>query len=147
MVRSADLAEAGADGRRPVASQPASRASTRSVVEQRRAAVQQAIARRRALEDASQRAARPRAPHSETPEPSGAGRPSLAESAAPGTAAPCRKASFAPGERVRHAKFGDGTVIECLLLDHDEEVAVVFEDSGRGIKRLLQSYAKLERIG
>jgi len=38
-------------------------------------------------------------------------------------------------------------VIECLLLDHDEEVAVVFEDSGRGVKRLLQSYAKLERIG
>ena len=44
------------------------------------------------------------------------------------------------GETVRHEVFGEGTVISSRLVEADEEVTVAFE--GRGIKRLLQSYAQ-----
>ncbi|MDH7474791.1 MAG: UvrD-helicase domain-containing protein [Anaerolineae bacterium] len=52
---------------------------------------------------------------------------------------------FRAGERVRHATFGDGIVIESRLRDEDEEVIVAFE--GKGIKRLLVSFAGLEKLG
>ncbi len=117
----------------------------RSLVEQRRAEMQKTIARRRELEAVPQGAAAPRAVRPPATVRQSAPERMPVESAETSPALR-RRASFAPGERVRHAKFGEGTVIECLVLDHDEEVAVVFEDPGRGIKRLLQSYARLERI-
>jgi DNA helicase-2/ATP-dependent DNA helicase PcrA len=48
---------------------------------------------------------------------------------------------YRSGQRVRHAKFGEGVVIETRLVSGDEEVTVAFPDSG--IKRLLASFAKL----
>ncbi|MDD5399331.1 MAG: UvrD-helicase domain-containing protein [Dehalococcoidia bacterium] len=49
-----------------------------------------------------------------------------------------------PGDRVRHAKFGDGQVIGVRVTGQDREVIVAFEDSG--VKKLLLSMAPLEKI-
>jgi len=51
---------------------------------------------------------------------------------------------FETGDRVRHPIFGEGIVIESKVMGDDEEVTVAFE--GRGIKRLLASFAKLEKL-
>ncbi len=51
--------------------------------------------------------------------------------------------AFAPGERVAHGSFGEGVVISCELLPGDQQITVAFE--GRGVKRLLLSYAPLSR--
>jgi DNA helicase-2/ATP-dependent DNA helicase PcrA len=53
--------------------------------------------------------------------------------------------SFKSGQRVRHAKFGEGTVIESKITGNDEEVSVAFP--GLGVKRLAASLANLEVIG
>ena len=50
---------------------------------------------------------------------------------------------YRSGQRVRHAKFGEGTVIESKLTGNDEEVSVAF---AKGIKRLAASFANLEII-
>lgn len=49
---------------------------------------------------------------------------------------------FRTGQKVRHVKFGEGTVIESKLTGNDEEVTVAFP--GIGIKRLAASFANLE---
>ncbi len=54
-------------------------------------------------------------------------------------------ARFKTGQRVRHSKFGEGTVIESKVTGGDEEVTVAFP--GTGIKRLAASVAALEVIG
>ncbi|OQY36447.1 MAG: hypothetical protein B6243_03120 [Anaerolineaceae bacterium 4572_5.2] len=51
---------------------------------------------------------------------------------------------FKRGERVKHAKFGEGTVIDVKTQNDDEEVTVAFP--GQGVKRLLTSFAPLEKI-
>jgi DNA helicase-2/ATP-dependent DNA helicase PcrA len=48
------------------------------------------------------------------------------------------------GNLVRHSKFGDGTVLDCLADRGDQIVTVSFE--GDGVKKLLLSMAPLERI-
>ncbi|HEU5088289.1 MAG TPA: 3'-5' exonuclease, partial [Roseiflexaceae bacterium] len=53
--------------------------------------------------------------------------------------------AFFAGQRVRHALFGEGVVVSSRLLDDDEEVTVAF--AGKGVKRLLASFAKLEKVG
>ena len=53
-------------------------------------------------------------------------------------------ARYKTGQKVRHAKFGDGTVIESKVTGSDEEVVVAFP--GLGIKRLAASIAALEII-
>jgi DNA helicase-2/ATP-dependent DNA helicase PcrA len=53
-------------------------------------------------------------------------------------------ASFFAGLKVRHASFGEGIVVSSKLVDGDEEVTVAFE--GKGVKRLLASFARLEKI-
>jgi DNA helicase-2/ATP-dependent DNA helicase PcrA len=61
-------------------------------------------------------------------------------------APPVRRASapeFGAGDRVRHAKFGDGVVVGSEIRGGDEEVTVAFE--GQGVKKLSLVYAKLER--
>ena len=50
--------------------------------------------------------------------------------------------AFAPGERVRHSTFGVGTVVGCQPVPGDLQVTVAFQ--GQGVKRLLQSFARLE---
>ncbi len=51
--------------------------------------------------------------------------------------------SFHPGQRVRHASFGEGMVVSSRLIEGDEEVTVTFPDRER---RLLASFAKLEKV-
>ena len=54
------------------------------------------------------------------------------------------KPQFKTGEKVSHAKFGEGTVIESKWVGNDEEVTVAFP--GTGIKRLVATFAKLEKV-
>ncbi len=49
---------------------------------------------------------------------------------------------FRSGQRVRHARFGEGTVIDSKIVGNDEEVHVAF--AGEGVKRLAASFARLE---
>jgi DNA helicase-2/ATP-dependent DNA helicase PcrA len=48
------------------------------------------------------------------------------------------------GDHVRHAQFGDGVVVSCRPVGDDAEVVVVFD--GAGIKKLLLSFANLEKV-
>jgi DNA helicase-2/ATP-dependent DNA helicase PcrA len=48
------------------------------------------------------------------------------------------------GDHVRHAAFGDGVVVSYQLIKDDAEVVVVFDEVG--LKKLLASFAKLEKI-
>jgi DNA helicase-2/ATP-dependent DNA helicase PcrA len=50
-------------------------------------------------------------------------------------------AKWTAGDRVRHSKFGQGTVVSTQPNGNDIEVVVAFE--GAGVKRLLQSFAPL----
>ncbi len=47
------------------------------------------------------------------------------------------------GDRVRHAQFGDGVVVNCQSVTDDTEVVVAFQ--GQGVKKLLLSFARLEK--
>ena len=49
------------------------------------------------------------------------------------------------GDKVRHTTFGDGIVVSCDPSGADFEVTVAFKD-GQGVKRLLLSFAPLERV-
>ncbi|HXF51214.1 MAG TPA: 3'-5' exonuclease, partial [Dehalococcoidia bacterium] len=55
------------------------------------------------------------------------------------------EAAFAAGDQVRHARFGVGVVIQCKVTGEDQEVTVAFHE-GIGVKRLLLSYAPLEKV-
>jgi DNA helicase-2/ATP-dependent DNA helicase PcrA len=48
------------------------------------------------------------------------------------------------GDRVRHAQFGEGLVVSHRAVKDDIEVTVAFD--GAGIKKLLLSFAKLEKV-
>jgi len=54
-------------------------------------------------------------------------------------------ATYSAGQRVRHAKFGDGIVVSCRDTGSDQEVTVAFKGE-HGVKRLLVSFAPLERV-
>ena len=53
-------------------------------------------------------------------------------------------APFRAGDKVRHATFGEGIVVNCSPADTDHEVTVAFKGNS-GVKRLLHSIAGLER--
>jgi hypothetical protein len=53
---------------------------------------------------------------------------------------------FRDGDRVRHARLGDGIVVTSKLTRNDEEVIVAFSNGG-GVKTLLASIANLEMLG
>ena len=55
------------------------------------------------------------------------------------------EAPFRDGDRVTHFKFGEGIVVSCAPTDQDYEVTVAFKGES-GIKKLLYSYAPLERV-
>ncbi len=55
------------------------------------------------------------------------------------------KLQFRAGQRVRHATFGEGLVIESRADRGDEMVTVAFDRVG--LKRLMASLARLERLG
>lgn len=54
-------------------------------------------------------------------------------------------AAVSTGDKVRHSTFGEGIVMSCEPSGADFEVTVAFADGG-GVKRLLLSMAKLEKI-
>lgn len=74
-------------------------------------------------------------------------RPKLAAqpvAATVGAPAPPMQAPFRPADKVRHGKFGPGVIISCKRAGEDYMVEVVFDDVGP--KKLMQSFAKLERV-
>jgi len=48
------------------------------------------------------------------------------------------------GDHVLHAQFGEGVVVSCRSVRDDIEVVVAFD--GGGVKRLLLSFAPLEKV-
>jgi DNA helicase-2/ATP-dependent DNA helicase PcrA len=52
---------------------------------------------------------------------------------------------FIVGERVRHRRFGGGTIRQVAGRGRDLKVAVAFDDETVGLKQLLAAYAGLER--
>ena len=52
---------------------------------------------------------------------------------------------YRDGDRVRHARFGEGAVVTSKLTRDDEEVTVAFPE--QGVKKLLASLANLELLG
>ncbi len=54
---------------------------------------------------------------------------------------------YRDGDRIRHARWGDGIVITSKLTRDDEEVSVAFKDPGVGRKTMLASLANLELLG
>jgi DNA helicase II / ATP-dependent DNA helicase PcrA len=54
---------------------------------------------------------------------------------------------FRDGDRIRHARWGDGIVVTSKLTRSDEEVTVAFKDSSVGRKTMLASLANLEIVG
>ena len=52
---------------------------------------------------------------------------------------------FVKGERVKHPRFGSGTVMELSGTGRDMKVTVDFDDETVGRKRLVVAYAGLER--
>jgi len=107
----------------------------RRLVESRRDTVQRAKARRRRWEEA-------RAPERNSKQSANATVPPRGTEMARRSVA-SGEPSFLPGQRVAHPVFGEGIVVASKVLNGDEEVSVAFE--GRGIKRLMLSFAKLER--
>ena len=57
---------------------------------------------------------------------------------------PQHEPTFRAGDRVQHARFGEGVVIDSRLSHSDEEVEVAFV--GQGVKKLLASLARLEKL-
>ena len=55
------------------------------------------------------------------------------------------RAPLKAGERVRHAKFGEGIVVSCVPSGDDHEVTIAFKGV-LGIKRLILGYAPLEKV-
>jgi DNA helicase-2/ATP-dependent DNA helicase PcrA len=54
---------------------------------------------------------------------------------------------FRDGDRIRHARWGDGIVVTSKLTRSDEEVTVAFKDPSVGRKTMLASLANLDLIG
>ncbi len=69
------------------------------------------------------------------------GRPAGAAAVA---APPSPALNLKPGDRVRHAQFGEGVVVTTAAKKEDIEVTVAF--GGVGVKKLLLSFAKLEKV-
>jgi len=53
--------------------------------------------------------------------------------------------AFSGGEKVRHARFGEGIVVACVDRGDDQEVTVSFKGAA-GLKKLMLSFAGLERV-
>ena len=62
-------------------------------------------------------------------------------------AAPAAAPAYSAGDKVRHPAFGDGIVMSCdPAAGGDFQVTVAFKE-GHGVKRLLLSFAPLEKVG
>lgn len=67
--------------------------------------------------------------------------PSTGRETSPVSSAP----RFKTGDKVSHNAFGEGVVVESKVSGEDEELTVAFK--GQGIKRLMASFANLQKIG
>jgi len=72
--------------------------------------------------------------------------------AAPGPVRPPRsivpgERQYRDGDRVRHARWGDGIVVTSKLTRSDEEITVAFKDPAVGRKTMLASLANLDLVG
>jgi ATP-dependent DNA helicase UvrD/PcrA len=67
-----------------------------------------------------------------------------ATAAATAADAPPAGLAWRAGDKVRHRRFGDGIVVTSQWVSGDEEVTVAF--AGQGVRRLIGSYAGLERL-
>ncbi|HEY7130714.1 MAG TPA: UvrD-helicase domain-containing protein [Candidatus Limnocylindrales bacterium] len=54
---------------------------------------------------------------------------------------------YRDGDRVRHARWGDGIVVSSKLTRSDEEITVAFKDPAIGRKTMLASLANLDLVG
>lgn len=61
-----------------------------------------------------------------------------------GSRATIDAATLKSGDRVRHAVFGEGTVVSCTPAGGDTVVTIAFPE--QGVKKLLASVAPLEKI-
>jgi DNA helicase-2/ATP-dependent DNA helicase PcrA len=52
---------------------------------------------------------------------------------------------FVKGERVKHARFGSGSIVELSGVGRETKVTIDFDDDTVGRKRLIVAYAGLER--
>ena len=66
--------------------------------------------------------------------------------AAAAAAAATAPAPLRDGDHVRHPKFGEGMVLSCTPSSDDFTVTVAFKNAEVGVKRLLHSMAKLEKV-
>jgi DNA helicase II / ATP-dependent DNA helicase PcrA len=72
--------------------------------------------------------------------------PSVRSSASPPDDEPSQDTPrFVKGERVRHRRFGGGTIQGLVGTGRDLKVSVAFDDEEVGVKQLLVAYAGLER--
>jgi len=53
---------------------------------------------------------------------------------------------FSVGDHVRHQRFGEGIVLAAKVVDDDVEVVVRFADRAVGEKKLIASFARLQKI-
>jgi DNA helicase-2/ATP-dependent DNA helicase PcrA len=74
----------------------------------------------------------------------GAGAAGAGDAGAGAAAATPAELAWRAGDKVRHRRFGDGIVVTSQWVSGDEEVTVAF--AGHGVRRLVGSYAGLERI-
>ena len=79
-----------------------------------------------------------------SPQPAEASAKALVYNASTVTPPPIPRPAFEAGEKVLHAQFGQGIVVSCQPISGDQEVTVAFKGAA-GLKRLLLSFAKLER--
>jgi DNA helicase-2/ATP-dependent DNA helicase PcrA len=71
--------------------------------------------------------------------------PSVRPSARPPEEASQDSPRYVKGERVRHRRFGSGTIQGLIGTGRDLKVSVAFDDEEVGVKQLLVAYAGLER--
>lgn len=95
-------------------------------------------------------------PNSKPRDGSTAGCPNASGEYKTGTEPPSRRAAepsetnqdtprYVRGERVRHRRFGSGTIQGLVGTGKDLKVSVAFDDAEVGVKQLLVAYAGLER--
>ena len=139
----------GGGGGVPAGEWPARRARRRrdvpAVARPRRQA--RGVRRRRAVRVA--RAPGPRPGTTTWTADAAAGADAAGRAAAPSRARPVipGERQFRDGDRVRHARWGDGIVVTSKLTRSDEEVTVAFKDPAVGRKTMLVSLANLELVG
>ncbi|MBI2851828.1 MAG: UvrD-helicase domain-containing protein [Chloroflexi bacterium] len=62
----------------------------------------------------------------------------------PSLSAAVARPDLKAGDRVRHAQFGEGVVVGIKATSNDTEATVAFD--GHGVKKLLMSFARLEKV-